>query len=118
MVYGIKKETLSFFAGDGKLSRISDDGNVIINVDAMDSIIKDDKITFLKMDIEGSELKALHGARKIIQRDKPKLAICVYHKPEDIIEIPLYINSLVPEYKFYMRHYSIDSAETVLYAII
>ena len=118
--YGLcdKKETLSFFAGDGKLSRISDDGNVIMNVDALDSIIKDDKITFLKMDIEGSELKALHGARKIIQRDKPKLAICVYHKPEDIIEIPLYINFLVPEYKFYMRHYSIDSAETVLYAII
>ena len=81
-------------------------------------IIKDDKITFLKMDIEGSELKALHGARKIIQRDKPKLAICVYHKPEDIIEIPLYINSLVPEYKFYMRHYGYTPANTVLYAII
>ncbi len=113
-----KKDILRFNAGNEMLSNINEKGDIAINVDAMDSIIKDDKITFLKMDIEGSELKALHGARKIIQRDKPKLAICVYHKPEDIIEIPLYINSLVPEYKFYMRHYGYTPANTVLYAII
>ena len=52
-----------------------------------------------------------------IQRDKPKLAICIYHKPEDMTEIPLYIKSLVPEYKLYIRHHSNRYGETVLYAV-
>lgn len=70
------------------------------------------------MDIEGSELEALKGAVHTIQRDKPKLAICIYHKPEDMTEIPLYIKSLVPEYKLYVRHHSNCCTETVLYAVM
>lgn len=75
------------------------------------------KVTFIKMDIEGAELESLKGAQKVIQRDKPKLAICIYHKPEDMVELPLYIKELVPEYKFYIRHHSNFINETVLYAI-
>ena len=67
---------------------------------------------------EGSELKALEGAKTVIQRDHPKLAISLYHKPEDIVELPAYILELVPEYKFYIRHYCSDVCETVLYAVI
>ena len=77
-----------------------------------------DKITMIKMDIEGSELEALKGAKKTIQRDKPKLAICIYHKPEDMADIPLYIKELVPEYKLYIRHHSNFATETVLYAVM
>ena len=54
------------------------------------------------MDIEGSEMKALKGAEKLIRERKPNLAICVYHKPNDIVDIPLYLKSLVPEYKIYL----------------
>lgn len=60
--------------------------------------------TYIKMDIEGSELEALHGAEKLIATNKPKLAICVYHKPEHLFDIPLYINKIQPKYKFYFRH--------------
>jgi FkbM family methyltransferase len=74
--------------------------------------------TFIKMDIEGSELAALHGAEKTIEVNKPRLAICVYHRPEDIVEIPAYLLSLVPEYRFFIRHYSMMCEETVLYAIL
>lgn len=46
-----------------------------------------------------------------------KLAICVYHRPEDIFEIPEYIKTLNPNYKFYFRHYTLAEWDTVLYAI-
>lgn len=83
---------------------------------SLDSYIKEE-VTFIKLDIEGAELKALEGAQKIISAYKPKLAICLYHKKKDYWQIPYYIKKLVPEYKLYMRHYSNYSAETVLYAI-
>jgi len=74
-------------------------------------------VSFIKMDIEGEELSALRGAEKTILRDKPKLAICIYHSDEDMIRIAEYIYSIVPEYKLYVRHYGYVY-ETVLYAVI
>ena len=71
----------------------------------------------IKLDIEGSEMCALEGARQIIERDHPKLAVCLYHKLEDLWTIPLWIKERFREYKFYIRHHSLMSEETVLYAI-
>lgn len=76
-----------------------------ISVDRLDDILKDEVVTFIKMDIEGSELPALQGAENIIKKQKPKLAICLYHKIEDFWEIPMYIHSLVPEYHFGVLHH-------------
>jgi hypothetical protein len=71
------------------------------------------------MDIEGAELDALKGAEETIKRDKPKLAICIYHKDSDFVETPEYIHEFVPEYRLYVRHHGRTSArETVLYAVI
>lgn len=72
-------------------------------------------ITFVKMDIEGAELKALQGARETILRNRPRMAICIYHKSEDLYEIPHYLLSLVPEYRFMVRQYTSMNWETVLY---
>lgn len=69
------------------------------------------------MDIEGSELKALEGARNIIEKYIPRLAVCIYHKPEDIILIEEYLLNLNPDYHFYIRHYASNMWETVLYAV-
>lgn len=69
------------------------------------------------MDIEGAELQALKGAENIIRRYRPKLAICIYHKPEDLYEIPQFIKSCHSDYKFYIRHYTDIFSELVLYAI-
>lgn len=77
----------------------------------------DDKVTFIKYDVEGTELEALKGASKIIRRDTPNLAICIYHKPLDYIEIFEYIYSLVPEYKFYIRIYGAGGGDIVLHAV-
>ncbi len=73
-------------------------------------------INFIKMDIEGSELEALRGAEQTIRRDKPKLAISVYHKLQDFWEIPQWIDTLNLGYRFYIRHFTIHSEETVLFA--
>lgn len=74
-------------------------------------------VTFIKMDIEGAELEALKGSREIIKKYRPRLAISAYHKKEDLVELPLYIKELVPDYKLYIRHYSNAGIETVLYAV-
>jgi len=90
-----------------------------VNAYALDSIVKtNERITFIKMDIEGAELEALKGGEATIKLYKPKLAISIYHKPMDYVDIPLYIKSIVPEYKLYLRHYTSFDGETVLYAVI
>jgi FkbM family methyltransferase len=117
--YGVWKEKkVLCFGGNGSSAQIASAGGQHVQVVAIDEVIKE-KVTFIKMDIEGAELDALDGAKKIIARDKPKLAICVYHKSEDIVSIPQYLLELVPEYKFYLRHYSnFYATETVLYAVL
>lgn len=111
-----KSTELRFNCNGSEGSQHSDEGDTIVPVKALDDVIGDRRVTLLKMDIEGAELEALYGAADTIRRDKPRCAICVYHKPEDIYEITSYLHELVPEYRFYMRHYSLCDLETVLYA--
>lgn len=98
-------------------SMVSEDCGKKVEVHRLDTILKDRKVTYIKMDIEGSELAALRGAEQIIREQRPKMAICVYHKPEDMWEIPKLILEYQPDYKLYLRHYSLYSTETVLYCI-
>lgn len=72
--------------------------------------------TFIKMDIEGAEKEALKGCREVIRRYQPRLAVCVYHRPEDIYELTRLIYEYNPKYRFTLRHYSDYCWETVLYA--
>ena len=110
-------KTLGFVSGLGDASKVSDTGtDETIEVVALDSVIEE-QVTFIKMDIEGAELNALKGAKRLISTYRPKLAVCLYHKPEDIITIPKYVKSLVPDYKLYVRHYSNNTGEFVLYAV-
>ena len=97
-------------------SRASDNGTVKAFMTPIDSIVQDEHVTLIKMDVEGAELKSLMGERNTIIKNHPRLAICAYHKPTDLYELPGYILSLVPEYKFLLRRYDSHSGETVLYA--
>ena len=116
-----KSATLHFNSYGNQLSYVCEDedaGSEQIEVVGIDEILNGERATFIKMDIEGTELEALKGAEKTIRMWKPKLAICVYHKPEDIITISKLILDFNPAYKLYLRHYSyLDFAESVLYAI-
>lgn len=113
------KDDVLLFDINGSESKIveASDNAVKIPVTTIDGILKGDDVTFIKMDIEGSELKALRGGGETIKKYKPKLAISIYHKPEDLIEIPNFLLELNPQYKFWLRHYSMAWFDTVLYAI-
>lgn len=115
-----EKKTLKFSNVGGEQGNISDAGTVSIDVDSIDNFFatNPEHITVIKMDIEGSELQALIGASNRIKQDKPLLAICVYHKLDDLIEIPQFIHSLVPEYRFYLRPHISTPTELVLFCKI
>lgn len=112
-----ENKTLSFHSFSGTGSKIVENGNSQVRVVTIDSVLKGRKATFIKMDIEGAELSALKGGEETIKRYRPKLAISVYHKPNDIVDILLYIRSIVPEYKLYLRHHTNTEVDTVLYAV-
>lgn len=112
-------QDIKFLSGKGGSSQVTDSGEDSIRVCSFDDLrVSDRNVTFVKMDIEGSELHALQGMSKTISRCKPKLAICIYHKFEDLWEIPLFIKRLVPEYKLYIRNHKTYLDEIVLYATI
>jgi FkbM family methyltransferase len=101
-------------------SKIIEASNSAVNIQikAIDDLSLE-KVSFIKMDIEGAELKALKGAEKIIAKNKPKLAICIYHSNEDMLGIAEFIHNAFPEYKLYVRQhcYYPFITETVLYAL-
>jgi FkbM family methyltransferase len=93
-------------------------GQTSVDIYCLDDYFRDIPITFIKADVEGYEMRCLRGAASVIKRDKPKMTLCIYHKPEDIFDFIEYISTIVPEYKFKLRHHSRDWTETVLYAFV
>lgn len=119
------EETVLEFSGTGGAfgiteNRVHNDAvkSIQIPMGTMDKALENKYISFIKMDIEGAEMKALQGAEHLIKTHKPKLAISLYHKSDDLFDIPRFIHDIVPEYSFYLRHYSTEVHETVLYAVI
>lgn len=102
---------------ESKSSKVVESGGVQIPVITIDDMVGDDAVTFIKMDVEGAEFPALEGAINTIKRNKPKLAISIYHRPEDLIKISAWIRALDMDYKFYLRCYSRTGCETILYAV-
>lgn len=111
-----EKDTLRF-SGTGTGGAITEEGNIEIEVDSLDYVLAGKKVTFIKMDVEGSETKSLIGAKKLILEQRPILAICIYHSMEDMACIPVMLSEWLHDYRFYIRHYTLTSAETVFYAI-
>jgi FkbM family methyltransferase len=96
-----KKDTLIFEANAGRNSKLSASGNAV-EVTDIDSL--NIPASFIKMDIEGSELKALCGLEKTIKTHAPKLYICAYHRNEDLYILPAKVLEINSNYKIYFRH--------------
>lgn len=117
--YGVglysKKMKLKF-KKEGSSSHVSEEGGEIIDVDKFDSIIND-KVTYIKLDIEGSEEEALDGMHYTIKKYYPKLAVSVYHSPNSFWRIPQIVLNTRDDYNIYLRHYTESIYETIMYFI-
>lgn len=89
-----------------------------VTIDTLDAFVAArsiPRINLVKLDIEGAERQALDGATQALRRWRPKLAISVYHRPQDVFEIPLQVSAILPDYDFYLDHFTNHSEETVLF---
>lgn len=85
----------------------------------LDDYLRDqglERVDFVKADVEGSELHLLRGAEETLRRWRPKLAVAVYHEPDDLLEIPRFLADLDLGYRLHLGHFSADHNETVLFA--
>ena len=103
------------------VSEVKTDDSEEFETISIDDFVKQnniEKIDFIKLDVECSEVSVLKGAVNTIRKFKPKLAICVYHKKDDLWTIPQLIKEILPEYNLHLDNHTIMSNETVMYAKI
>jgi FkbM family methyltransferase len=114
---GGRYETVRFASEGTVASRVDGDGTVQVQSVPLDGDLAGRRPTFIKMDIEGSEMEALGGATESIRAGRPVLAICVYHKPDDLRQVPLFIDSLSRAYRFFLRAHDEEGWDLVCYAV-
>jgi FkbM family methyltransferase len=107
--------TLRFGATGGSDARATDGGEIEVPCVRLDDAVK--TATYIKMDIEGGEAAALRGAERLIAECSPRLAVCIYHLPQDIFELPLLMRRLAPYADFHCRSYVTDGLDFVAYAV-
>jgi hypothetical protein len=111
---------VSFQDASNEGSHISASGDMQVPCTSLDDFFRGRSThlpTMIKIDIEGAENSALIGAKDLITSERPKLSICMYHKIQDMWEIPLTIQQLGGEkgYNFCLRH-QMSFFETILFA--
>ena len=77
----------------------------------------EEKVSIIKMDIEGSELDALKGGIRTIKENEPILMISAYHKRNDLFVLTDFIRNLSDDYVFFLRAHKPLPIDIVLYAI-
>ncbi len=110
-------KVLRFQSGELASSGFSNQGGIEVQCDAIDNVLTGTIPTFLKMDIEGAEPEALLGARGLIKKCRPILAISVYHRQEHLWEIPLLLSKMVEDYHYHLRPHDLEGWDLVCYAI-
>jgi FkbM family methyltransferase len=105
-----------FDAEAGSASSFHSAGGARVTVSTIDDLIEE-PVTFIKMDLEGWELRALHGSVRHLRDDRPKLAIAVYHAANDFLDIARIARAIHPDYRIFLRHYTQGWSETVMYFV-
>jgi len=117
MAVGKTSGMLRFTSTAGTDAGVSATGNTLVASASLDDALAGEVPTIVKMDIEGSEMDALEGAAHVIGTHKPLLAICIYHCPDHLWAVPLWLRKAEPEAKLFLRSYAVDGWESVCYAV-
>ena len=112
-----EENVVNFDQTNTSSSKFCEMGEDSVRIRTIDSIFLNKEVGMIKMDIEGYEEKAILGAAETIKRCHPILALSIYHKQSDIWKLPSLLLELNPDYKFYLRHYTVGVTDTVIYAI-
>lgn len=113
-----RRGTLRFDNAGTRGSIITESGQIEIPVVGLDEVLGKDRVTLIKMNIEGAEHEAIRGAENAIKTWGPKLSISLYHNPADLWSIPMEIAKMRSDYQFYIRQHDGGIIETVLYALV
>jgi len=105
------------FSGAGEGGAISENGEAHIAAVSLDQMLPKSTVDFIKFDVEGAEVLALTGAQELIKRSRPVLVLSLYHRPNDLWEIPSLVARYCPNYKFYLRQHFNNSFDSVFYAV-
>lgn len=108
---------LRFADGLGESSRAAKDGGVEVPCVAADEVLPAFAPTLVKLDVEGGEEEALDGMARLLVRDRPDLAVSVYHLPAHLLVLPARIASLGLGYTLYLRSHGQSGFDVVLYAV-
>ncbi|MCL2300164.1 MAG: FkbM family methyltransferase [Firmicutes bacterium] len=121
MGLGAARGQCNFRGGVFSYSKIDPTGKGAIEVDTLDHVLEGlpelPPVTYIKIDVEGADLDVLYGARQTILKHRPRIAVSIYHSREHMLAIPEYLRALCPAYEFYVRHYSCNEGETILYCL-
>jgi FkbM family methyltransferase len=109
--------TLSFDNAGTRASTLVDRGGSEISVVGLDEVARGNRVTYIKMNIEGAEIDALRGAAQTIRRWRPKLAVAAYHRPADLWQVPATIQEISPGYRLYLRQHDGGVIESVVYGL-
>ena len=115
-----KKETLYFSEnpGSSSMSQKQEETHLGVQGERMDDLLSDTPVSFVKMDIEGAEFQAISGMENLIRRNKPILAVCVYHRRDDFFRLTDLVERILPgEYQYALRQYRYTPTETVCYMV-
>lgn len=108
---------IPFSKGGGRMAK-ADEGGVITPCVSVDDLVGETGCDYVKYDVEGAEKEAIEGSKFTIAKYSPKLCVALYHRLGDMIDIPLQILAINPEYRLFVRHYPYYPAwETNLFCI-
>jgi FkbM family methyltransferase len=100
-------------------SNMQGDTSHAVTVAPVDDVMPAECVDFVKIDVEGHDREAIQGMRELLTRSAPVVAVSLYHRPRDFVELTLYLMQTLQgmSYKYYVRQHLYNSFETVLYAI-
>lgn len=114
---GADNTVLSFAGGLSTSSHLSADGTVKVPCLRLDDVLAQVPVNYIKFDVEGAEADALRGAAALIRRQRPALAVSIYHRPEDLYALPELIDEIACGYRLHLRLHALAGIDSVLYAL-